>query len=339
MFSGTPKTSTTTLAKLWRNSTKNEWMPKCPSCGKWNYLDDKNIGLSGVICRYCGKPLDPNKGVWVQTGDTNAIHQGFRINILMFANAPWVDWKRDIIDYREQHSEGIFFNEKLGLEYDSGAKPITMSEIRACCTGGPMLDDPNSIIASKSTYLGIDYGPTNSKKSNTVIVVVQNEGEKIRVVYAKKYLGPEADYSYIHEDIPKKFKKWHAILIGADYGLGEAPNAELRKKLSFEKIIAYQHVPNQKERSQWNTKMPAFTLNRTQVMSEYFHKIKHRQIIFPRWEDFEPFANDILNINLEYDEERGKIRYTNSDPDDFFQALIYGSETALRHKLSSAEVY
>jgi hypothetical protein len=133
--------------------------------------------------------------------------QGFRISILMFAKAPWVNWQKDVIDFRNQHSEGLFFNEKLGLEFDSGAKPITMAEIKACCTGGPMLDMPDPITASKPCYIGLDYGPTNSKKSNTVLVVVQNEGEKLRVVYAKKYLGPEADYSFIHEDIPRQFYK------------------------------------------------------------------------------------------------------------------------------------
>lgn len=346
MFSGTPKTSTTTLARLWGESTKNEWMVKCENhpdhggCKKWNHLDDKNLGGFGVICRYCGKPLDTANGVWVMTGDPGAIHQGFRISVLMFAGAPWVDWQRDINDYRKQHSEGVFFNEKLGLEYDSGSKPITIQDVKACCTGGKMLDNPTAVSRSLPTYMGLDYGPTNSKKSNTVMTILQPESNgALRVLYAKKYLGAQADYSYIHDDIPKQFGKWGVKLIGADYGLGEAPNAEIRKRTAYERVIAYQHVPNQKDRSMWNSKMPAFTLNRTQVMTEFFHKIKHRKVIFPRWEDFEPFAMDIMNVNTEYDEERGKVRYTNHDPDDFFQALIYGGETALRDRASNAEVY
>jgi len=314
-------------------------MTYCDHCHKWNLLDDKNLGDFGPICRYCGKSIDPSKGVWVTTGNKDAIHQGFRVNILMFANAPWVNWKRDIVDYRKNNSEAIFFNEKLGIEYDSGVKPVTMSEIKACCTGGPMLSAPDAIMGSKLTYIGLDYGPANSKKSNTLLVVMQNEGDNIKVLYAKKYLGMEADYSFIHDDVPKQFKRWGAKFIGSDYGMGEAPNGEIRKRIGFENVIAYQHVPNQKERIQWNPVMPAFTMNRTQVMTEYFHMIKHKRFIFPRWEDFEPFANDILNINTEYDEERGKVRYTNNDPDDFFHALIYGTETALGHKNAAAEVY
>ena len=128
-------------------------------------------------------------------------------------------------------------------------------------------------------------------------------------------------------------------MIGADYGLGEAPNGEIRKRLGFKKLVAYQHLGNQKDRAMWNPKMPAFTLNRTQIMTEFFQKIKHRKFIFPRWEDFEPFAEDIMNINTVYDEERGKVTYTNNDPDDFFQALIYGGETAQRHRSAFAEIY
>ena len=183
-------------------------MSRCQEtgCKKWNILDDKNLGDLGVICRYCGKKLDTTQGVWVETGEHDAIHQGFRINMLMFEKAPWVEWKRDVIDYRKQNSEAVFMNEKLGLEYDSGTKPVTLAEIKACCTGGPMLTTPDAIIRSKPAYLGLDYGPTNSKKSNTVAVIIQNEGEKQRVIYAKKYLGAEADYGYIHEDIPHQFQ-------------------------------------------------------------------------------------------------------------------------------------
>jgi len=38
-------------------------------------------------------------------------------------------------------------------------------------------------------------------------------------------------------------------MIGADYGLGEAPNAEIKKRLGQDKLVAYQHVPNQKNRA------------------------------------------------------------------------------------------
>lgn len=71
-------------------------------------------------------------------------------------------------------------------------------------------------------------------------------------------------------------------MIGADYGMGEAPNAVFRKALGYKKLIAYQYVPNQKDRHKYNTKMPAFTLSRSTVMTEWFQKIKNREVIFPQ---------------------------------------------------------
>lgn len=340
LYSGTPKTSTTTLAKLWRGSTQNEWAVKChhKGCKEWNVpLNQNNIGKEGTICKHCGKPLEIKNGTWVRTGSKDSNHQGFRVSMLMFDKAPWVNWDRDILQFREEHSEAVFFNEALGIEYDSGVKPVTKEELRKCCNNDYSLEeDPTDITLSKPTYLGLDYGPVNSNKSNTLAVVLQNHGDKVRVVWAKRYTGPEASYSFIHEDIPRIVNKFRVSLVGSDYGLGEAPNSEIRKKIGYDKLIAYQHVPNQKARSQFNQKMPAFTLSRSKVMTELFEKLKHRKIIFPKWDEIEPFAQEILNISKEADTDRGRIKYTNDRPDDFFQALLYGTETAVRHKKATS---
>ena len=54
LFAGTPKRSRGTLADLFNDSTKNEWMVKCHNspCNKWNYLDEENVGEMGTVCRY-----------------------------------------------------------------------------------------------------------------------------------------------------------------------------------------------------------------------------------------------------------------------------------------------
>jgi hypothetical protein len=55
--------------------------------------------------------------------------------------------------------------------------------------------------------MGVDYGPVNSENSNTVISIVQQRGHGLEVVFAKKYVGKEADYAFIHKDIPRLMKK------------------------------------------------------------------------------------------------------------------------------------
>jgi hypothetical protein len=74
----------------------------------------------------------------------------------------------------------------------------------------------------------------------------------------------------------------------------------------------------------WNPKIMAYTISRNRTMTWLFQKIKNRQIIFPRWEDFQPFAQDILNIMIDYDEEKGKYKFINSAPDDAFHSILYG---------------
>lgn len=330
IFTGTPKSTRGTLANYWYKSSMNEWMPKCSACSKYNFLDEKNIGKEGAICRYCGKYLDPQIGTWVRTQDDETYErfgkiEGFRVCQLQFAKAPWVDWKNDILIPYETYSKGLFYNEVLGLEYDEGISPITREDIIKCCTGGKMLEEPDSICLSYPTHIGVDWGPINSTNSYTLVTVVQRRlvDEPLHVLYMKRYMGKEADPGFIIKDILRLKQIWHSTLIGADYGLGEYTNAEIRKTIGYPYLIAYQHQGNQKDRIHWNKKMMAYTTNRTRVMTEMFTRIKRRAYVFPSWEYFEDFAKDFLAIGIEYDESQSKIKYVNTDPDDAAHSLLY----------------
>lgn len=326
IFSGTPKRTQGILSLLYNKSTKNEWMPRCTHCGKWNYLDEENIGKHGLICRYCGKPLDPNTGQWVRTNesDVNNYYEGFRVSQLQFYGAPWVEWEKDIVAQYESQPRNLFFNEVLGLPYDEGTTPITKKDIKACCSTEPMRHQPTNKDRSYRNYIGLDYGPANSRNSYTVLSVVQQRGDKLHVVYMKKYKGKERAYSFIHDDVPRIMKRWNAVLIGADYGMGEAANSEIRSRIGFEKLIAYQHLGIQKARTKWNKDMIAYTLSKNQTVSEFFQSIRSRQIVFPRWSQFKDFAVDLLAVYIEYDEEKGTYKFVNDKPDDSLHAILYG---------------
>ena len=180
--------------------------------------------------------------------------------------------------------------------------------------------------------MGVDYGPVNSDRSNTVVTILQERAGEYRVVWMKKFKGKEADYAHIHRELPKLFEKWKCINIASDYGMGEAPNAELRSRLGFEKIIAFQHLPSQKEKVKWNSKMPAYTLNRSQVLDDLFTMIRKRKIVFPRWEDTRPFAEDFLNMQIEYDEDRNTVKYINIGPDDTVHATLFAALSMMMYR-------
>lgn len=331
IYAGTPKRSKGTLASYWFRSTQNEYIVKCNACNHWNILNEENIGSDGVICQKCGRPLplsgEDLQAEWVSTYSTTQKPslEGFRVCALHFAESPWVSWDKDIIKKRENApNKAIFYNEVLGLEFDEGSSPITEMEIQACCNfESPMSPDPNKLDLSYTGILGIDYGPINSENSYTTICVLQRRLDKYKVVYMKKFTGKEADYAYIHRAIPDLMKKWNCSHLASDYGMGEGPNSEIRSRIGFEKVIPFQHNNNQKELMVWNAKMSAYTLNRNASMLRLFSAMKKQKIEFPAWEYFKPFAEDIMNIQSEFDEETGRMRFTNIGPDDFFHSLLY----------------
>lgn len=224
----------------------------------------------------------------------------------------------------ENQSTGLFYNETLGLEYDSGAIPIQKDEImQASNPGYRMSNTPPEMSSGKPSIMGIDYGPVNSENSHTVISIIQEWDGKFQVVYAKRFIGKEADYAYIHEEIPKLFEKWNCIILASDYGMGEAPNSEFRKRLGLAKVMPFQHLPTQKEPMKYNPKMSAYTLNRNYVMNLYFNLLKKGKLRHPHWEDIEDMASDIQNVIIEYDEIKNTQKYVNIGPDDFVHATIF----------------
>jgi hypothetical protein len=337
VYTGTPKRTRGTLADLWHNSTMYEWIPKCEHCGEWNFIDERILGLKGPICHKCGKDLNTKNGQWVLTGDKDAAAAGFRISLPMFAGAPWIDWQRDVIDYRKGlPSESIFFNEVLGLEYDTGVTPVTIADLKKCCTGGPMKETPDKNLLTGPNVVGLDYGPVSSLRSKTVTSIVQYRGNKLAVMYLKKYNGPEADYAFIHQDVPRKLQQWNAKVIGADAGLGDGPNSEIRNRIgNFNRLIAFRYSGSQKVKGKWNQLSREYTIGRNIVLSEFFEKIKKGLVIFPRWEDFEPFADDFLNMAIEYDKSNASYKFVNDGPDDAVHSIVFADlalQLLLTHK-------
>ena len=109
----------------------------------------------------------------------------------------------------KSYSKAAFYNEVLALEYDHGIAPITRSEVMAACSQKKKLSEkPDDLDLSYNSIMGIDYGPVNSTDSYTVVSVVQMRGDgKFHVVYAKRFTGKEADYAFIHEEVPRLMNK------------------------------------------------------------------------------------------------------------------------------------
>lgn len=358
LMAGTPKSHDNPIELYWKSTTQNEWMVKCRHCGKWNFLDEQNIAPTefytsgklppGPVCKGCQKPIYPAQdGRWISFRKDSPI-KGYRIPQLM---VPWIcglyaQWLK-LLWKRDNYPFGQFYNEVLGLSYDSASKPITREELIECCRDYGLWDPANlgtHIMEARRMNLtaGVDWGEGNdgSEKgpggklrnaSYTVLTIGGYVNQKEwKAVLIKKYMGKEIEPDYIVKDITRICGALGVHLIGVDWGHGWGVNNHLIRLLGPKKVVQYQHLPKLKQKMKWDHVGFRYHLHRNFMMSELFFDIKQHFVQFPRWRDFEPYAKDILGIYAEYVEYRRELKYDHrpSDPDDFFHSLLYAKLTS-----------
>jgi hypothetical protein len=357
-FTGTPKSLDNTISGYWIKSTQTEWFVPClrhgfadrPATWEWQMLGFKNIGKEGVICKKCGNRIDPMLGEWRHTGKRDAWWKGFRISQLM---VPWIPWKPtpgapDSILYKlENYEESSFYNEVLGLPHDLAEKPITQEDLRKCCDEAIDNEEANLERLMKNSvaiFAGIDWG-TKTLKSYTVFTAGYFDGQYFRIVFAKRYEGPEADYSFCLKDIQRIINKYNVVAVGADQGIGFAQNDLISYSLhgytttpfTQRKLFPIMYVGNQHEYMVWKEDKGHYTLERTKSMNDLFQAIKAGKVRFPKWDSiYRPFFEDILNIHKEVRTSPStgeKVLYSHHPdcPDDFCHALNFCRQIANRY--------
>lgn len=230
-YAGTPKTLNNTIERLWVDSSMAEWVIKCPhsGCGHWNIPslefdlikmigpvhDGINNACPGVVCAVCQKPINPRPPA--QGGTGRWLHRypekrwtfaGYHIpQIIMPTHYANVDKWDKLIDKMEGRGNvpiHVFYNEVCGESWDSGAKLVTVSDLRKAAS----LGWPNQISeATKHTqnythrFVAVDWGGGGVNKgrsdlalqSYTVIAVcgLAPNGQ-VHVLYAHRCLTPNA---------------------------------------------------------------------------------------------------------------------------------------------------
>lgn len=167
-YAGTPKSLDNNLEVYWsQRSTQGEWVVPCDSCGSsigagryWNVLGEKNIGLKGLICEKCGKRIhamhDDSQWAWMVE---KAQYEGYRIPQLM---VPWKPWDEILLDYKN-YPRNQFYNEVLGISFDSGLRPLSLPQVREQCNEKmsmhpSQLKHYRSLGFSQPIFAGIDWG-------------------------------------------------------------------------------------------------------------------------------------------------------------------------------------
>ena len=330
IYSGTPKSLDNTIETYWSSmSTMNEWAVPCEGCKMWNILGEKNIGKKGIICEKCGKDIlaQHPRAQWAaqrKFDDVKVPFEGYRISQLM---VPWVDWNEILISY-EKSGRDKFYNEVLGISYDSGMRPLTRAQVRACCNPDMSMTNLGmykQLSAAQPIFAGIDWG--TGEHSYTVLTLSTYINRKFRAFYMHRFIGEETEPDRQMDLIIELLRYFNVALIGTDYGGGFYPNDKLVRVFGPQKVWKYQYASNPKVPYKWNPQLKRYILHRTEVMSQIFNAIKRRrECEFPKWEEFEtPYAQDMLNIFSETNKQIRMIQYKHAvdKPDDSFHSFLY----------------
>jgi hypothetical protein len=321
IYSGTPKTTSNAIEFYWSKSTQNEWLVRCRHCRYWNMLAMDVIGKTAMICSKCGKPIYATDGQWVRM-NRDGDWEGFRIPQLM---VPWVPFE-EIKQKQRDYSTAKFHNEVLGLPYDSGVKPITEAQIRACCTYGPMMADPDPVAVKHPIFAGIDWGSGEGEMPSFTVLSLGAffRPNLFTIFFCHRFMGPEADLLKQVPLIGKYFRRYNMILSGADWGYGHYQNMELRQAWGLDRVIEFEYT-TQKTPIKYEPSNFRYKVDRTTAMSEFFHEIKNQRMQFFEWDHFKPFAADYLNIDSEFNEKTGRMTYIHQPdkPDDSFHSNLY----------------
>ncbi len=347
MYSGTPKSLDNTLEHYWATqSSQNEWAVPChrhaiqTPGGKmtdkyWNILSEDHIGLKSLVCDKCHKPIDAtdaeskwvslNPGIY-KSATIKKPFEGFRIPQLM---VPWISHD-SIIQKQATYSRVKFYNEVLGLSFDSGTRPLTRQDVIDNC-------DPRLLMTTEyqehihqflgaafPVYAGIDWG--TGENTYTVLALGAYMGDgRFTIFYVHRFEGRESEPQIQLEEISRIINKYRIQLVGCDYGGGFWPNDELTRRFGFQRVPRYQYSQPSTKVS-WQQGLNRFLVHRTEVMSDIFNAIKRRDVFrFPNWEQFQtPFGADMLNIFSEYNEQLRQNVYKKSpnNTDDTFHAIL-----------------
>ncbi len=345
IFSGTPKTLENTIQQYWELSSQCEWLVPCHGHVPvfWNFLDERNIGKHGPICKQCGKPINPAAGKWVSF-DSNRDIMGFRISQVM---VPWMyqnptKWK-ELIWKLENLSKATFYNEVLGISYDSSNKPITRSDVIGVCNEKyPYRHKPDEWTRRVEIFAGVDWGEgTDGSEHNekgrlkpasyTVLTLgTYIDPQHFHYFYYRRFTGKDAHPEVCLEEIIKTIKWFRAIAVGADWGHGWGVNSRLESALSESRVMQFQHVGNQRQRKKYDELGHKVQLSRTEVMTDFIQDLKNGKIILPPWGEIKGLTDDWEHIYAEYNETTRMMKYDHkiSEPDDGLHSAIYCREAA-----------
>lgn len=352
LYSGTPKTLDNGIQAMWEESSQAEWVTPCEACGHWNVAsihEDlmKMIGLKGIVCGRCQKPINPRMGHWYHFNGENApSFHGYHVPQIimpMHYDDPekWVELlaKRD---GKGNYNGTKFLNEVLGESADSGVKLVTITDIKAASQLGPNIFEQaiDKFRRCKVRVLAVDWGGGGEEEvSFTTLALVGLNAitGKIECHYCERF-----HMGYSHTEEARKllyyFTQAGCHYFAHDYGGAGAIRETLmiQSRLPIDKVIGFSYV-RAGTRDLVVYKKPVdgefrgyWSLDKARSLVLQAICVKGGQILLPEYETSKNVTHDMLAL-MEDKHEMPKgsdiylIRRQAKQSDDFAHALNFGS--------------
>lgn len=219
-FTGTPKTKSNTLSRLYLLSSQAEFAVLCRSCKHINipHIDhdlDAMMGptvvtreiserFPGVVCAKCGRPLNPRIGRWDHLyPELRYKYSGFHVpQCVMPMHYASEDKWGVLLGKREgfgNTTPATFYNECCGQPYDTGAALITETDLRRAA----ILPWENTLEQALANFrpgnyvrriIGVDWGGggVDMISLTSVAILGQLPDGRVDVIYGWRSRSPHA---------------------------------------------------------------------------------------------------------------------------------------------------
>ena len=198
-YTGTPKTTDTTLALLWNRSSQAEWVIRCEHCNKFNIPNPeqdllKMIGKRGPVCAKCGQPVFPKNGGYVHARPERQLSfPGYHISqtvhpLHILSQAKW----NRLLDKIENYAPLALYNEVFGWPYDAATSPLTMSDLQKA-THDISVQRPADVRGLKHLYsyitVAVDWSGgsmVSDSYTSYAVLGLRRDSDLIDVLYGKR---------------------------------------------------------------------------------------------------------------------------------------------------------
>lgn len=340
-FAGTAKTVDNTIEYLWQDSSQDEWVMKCSGCNHWNIpnLEGKiwdMVRQQGPSCIKCGKLLNTRAGQFISAyPNRRDMFAGFHIPQIVvpaIAENPkkWSSMLQKVI----RQPPATTGQEIFGISCSTGSRIITERDIQRFSTLPSVLhmqgDDWRRQYVA--TISGVDWGVAENTSFTVHTVIGITRDCRVHVLWAKRFVGFDPDEML--KQIAQTHRFYNCQLLCADYGMGFDKNVMLAHRFGLP-VLQMQYCA-QSQLMNFNPTLgqARWMVDKFTALSYLFLAVKYGRFLFPPFEEFFSYAQDLLSpyestVEVKGIETRKYLRNP-SRPDDFAHALNFAFLGAFR---------